>query len=256
MKMPLNIVKVGGAVVENDESLNTLLAAFCSIEGNKILVTGGGRIATQMAKDLGIESVMIEGRRITDEPMLKIVTMVYAGYVNKNVVAELQAKGVNAIGLCGADMNIISCMKRPIGRIDYGYVGDVKNVNARALRTLIDAGAVPVLCPITHDGLGQLLNTNADTIASSIAAALAVDYDVTLTYCFEKNGVLLDPDDPKSVIREMRKEDFERYRDEEIVSGGMIPKLENAFNAIDAGVNKVVITNAQNLGTDSGTECI
>lgn len=256
MKMPLNIVKVGGAVVENDESLNTLLAAFCSIEGNKMLVTGGGKIATQMAKDLGIESVMIEGRRITDEPMLKIVTMVYAGYVNKNVVAELQAKGVNAIGLCGADMNIISCVKRPIGRIDYGYVGDVKSVNATALKTLVDASAVPVLCPITHDGLGQLLNTNADTIASSIAAAMAVDYDVTLTYCFEKNGVLLDPDDPKSVIREMRKEDFERYRDEEIVSGGMIPKLENAFNAIDAGVNKVVITNAQNLGTDSGTECI
>lgn len=256
MKKPLNIVKVGGAVVENDESLNTLLAAFCSIEGNKILVTGGGKIATKIAADLGVQSCMIEGRRITDEPMLKIVTMVYAGYVNKNVVAELQAKGVNAIGLCGADMNIISCTKRPIGKIDYGFVGDVKNVNATALRTLIDAGAVPVLCPITHDGLGQLLNTNADTIASSIASALAVDYDVTLTYCFEKNGVLRDPDDPASVIREMRKADFERYREDEIVSGGMIPKLENAFNAIDAGVNKVVITNAQNLGTDSGTECI
>ncbi len=256
MKKPLNIVKVGGAVVENDESLNTLLAAFCSIEGNKILVTGGGKIATKIAADLGVTSTMIEGRRITDEPMLKIVTMVYAGYVNKNVVAELQAKGVNAIGLCGADMNIIGCTKRPIGKIDYGYVGDVKSVNAKALRTLIDAGAVPVLCPITHDGLGQLLNTNADTIASAIASALAVDYDVTLTYCFEKNGVLRDPDDPTSVIREMRKADFERYREDETVSGGMIPKLENAFGAIDAGVNKVVITNAQNLGTDSGTECI
>ena len=256
MKKPLNIVKVGGAVVENDESLNTLLAAFCSIEGNKILVTGGGKIATKIAADLGVTSTMIEGRRITDEPMLKIVTMVYAGYVNKNVVAELQAKGVNAIGLCGADMNIIGCTKRPIGKIDYGYVGDIKSVNAKALRTLIDAGAVPVLCPITHDGLGQLLNTNADTIASAIASALAVDYDVTLTYCFEKNGVLRDPDDPTSVIREMRKADFERYREDETVSGGMIPKLENAFGAIDAGVNKVVITNAQNLGTDSGTECI
>lgn len=256
MKKPLNIVKVGGAVVENDESLNTLLAAFCSIEGNKILVTGGGKIATKIAADLGVTSTMIEGRRITDEPMLKIVTMVYAGYVNKNVVAELQAKGVNAIGLCGADMNIIGCTKRPVGKIDYGYVGDVKSVNAKALRTLIDAGAVPVLCPITHDGLGQLLNTNADTIASAIASALAVDYDVTLTYCFEKNGVLRDPDDPTSVIREMRKADFERYREDETVSGGMIPKLENAFGAIDAGVNKVVITNAQNLGTDSGTECI
>lgn len=256
MKKTLNIVKVGGSVVENDESLNTLLGAFCSIKGNKILVTGGGKIATRLAAELGIPSVMIEGRRITDEPMLRIVTMVYAGLVSKNVVAELQAKGVNAIGLCGADMNIINCVKRPVGRIDYGFVGDVKNVNATALRTLIDAGAVPVLCPITHDGLGQLLNTNADTIASSIASALAADYDVTLTYCFEKNGVLLDPDDPTSVIREMRKADFERYRDEEIVSGGMIPKLENAFNAIEAGVNKVVITNAQNLGTDSGTECL
>lgn len=256
MKKPLNIVKVGGAVVENDASLNTLLAAFCAIKGNKMLVTGGGKIATKMAADLGIASNMIEGRRITDEPMLRIVTMVYAGLVNKNVVAELQAKGVNAIGLCGADMDIIRCTRRPVGRIDYGFVGDVKSVNADALRTLIDAGAVPVLCPITHDGLGQLLNTNADTIASSLAAALAVDYDVTLTYCFEKNGVLLDPDDPTSVIREMRKPDFERYRDEEVVSGGMIPKLENAFNAIDAGVNKVVITNAQNLGTDSGTEII
>lgn len=256
MKKPLNIVKVGGAVVENDASLNTLLAAFCAIKGNKMLVTGGGKIATKMAADLGIASNMIEGRRITDEPMLRIVTMVYAGLVNKNVVAELQAKGVNAIGLCGADMDIIRCTRRPVGRIDYGFVGDVKSVNADALRTLIDAGAVPVLCPITHDGLGQLLNTNADTIASSLAAALAVDYDVTLTYCFEKNGVLLDPDDPTSVIREMRKSDFERYRDEEVVSGGMIPKLENAFNAIDAGVNKVVITNAQNLGTDSGTEII
>lgn len=256
MKKPLNIVKVGGAVVENDASLNTLLAAFCAIKGNKMLVTGGGKIATKMAADLGIASNMIEGRRITDEPMLRIVTMVYAGLVNKNVVAELQAKGVNAIGLCGADMDIIRCTRRPVGRIDYGFVGDVKSVNADALRTLIDAGAVPVLCPITHDGLGQLLNTNADTIASSLAAALAVDYDVTLTYCFEKNGVLLDPDDPTSVIREMRKHDFERYRDEEVVSGGMIPKLENAFNAIDAGVNKVVITNAQNLGTDSGTEII
>ena len=251
MKKSLNIVKVGGQVVEDDASLNTLLGSFCSIQGNKILVTGGGRTATKIASDMGIES-----RRITDEPMLKIVTMVYAGLVNKNVVAELQAKGVNAVGLCGADLNIIRSAKRPEGVISYGFVGDVKEVNTKALKMLIDSGAVPVLCPITHDGLGQLLNTNADTIASSLAQALAVEYDVTLTFCFEKNGVLLDPDDPSSVIREMRKADYERYLAEDVISGGMIPKLDNAFAAIDAGVNKVVITNANNLGTDSGTEII
>lgn len=256
MKKPLNIVKVGGQVVEDDASLNTLLGTFCSIEGSKILVTGGGKVATRIASELGIESHMLNGRRITDEPMLKVVTMVYAGLVNKNVVAELQAKGVNAIGLCGADLDIIHSVKRPEKPIDYGYVGDVKSVNTAALKMLVDAGAVPVLCPITHDGLGQLLNTNADTIASSIAAALAVEYDVTLTFCFEKNGVLLNPDDPDSVIREMRKEDYQRYLDQDIIAGGMIPKLENAFAAIDAGVNKVVITNARNLGSDCGTEII
>lgn len=256
MKKELIIVKVGGKIVEDDASLNTLLSSFCSIRGNKILVTGGGRTATKIAADLGFESHMVNGRRITDEPMLKVVTMVYAGLVNKNVVAELQAKGVNAVGLCGADMNIIRSAKRPDGVISYGFVGDVKEVNTAALKMLIEAGAVPVLCPITHDGLGQLLNTNADTIASSIASALALEYNVTLIYCFEKNGVLLDPEDPSSVIKEMRKSDYERYLAEEVISGGMIPKLDNAFAAIDAGVNKVVITNANHLGTDSGTEII
>lgn len=256
MKKTLNIVKVGGQVVEDDSRLNTLLSGFCAIPGCKMLVTGGGRTATRMASELGIESHMLNGRRITDEPMLRVVTMVYAGYVSKNVVAELQAKGVNAIGLCGADLDIIRCVKRPAVKIDYGYVGDVKSVNTRELKMLIDAGAVPVLCPITHDGMGQLLNTNADTIASALASALAVEYDVTLTYCFEKKGVLADPDDEDSVIREIRKADFERMREDGSVSEGMIPKLENAFAAIDAGVNKVVITNADNLGQDSGTEII
>lgn len=256
MKKTLNIVKVGGQVVEDDTSLNTLLGSFCQIQGNKLLVTGGGRTATAIAAQLGIESHMIEGRRITDEPMLRIVTMVYAGLVNKNVVAELQAKGINAIGLCGADMDMIRSAKRPEGKVDYGFVGDPKAVNTAALKMLIDAGAVPVFCALTHDGLGQLLNTNADTIASTLAAALAEEYDVTLTFCFEKNGVLTDPDNPDSVIREIRKADFEQYREQEIISGGMIPKLENAFAAIDAGVNKVVITNAAHLGTDSGTEII
>lgn len=256
MKKKLTIVKVGGAVVEDDSRLNTLLDAFCSIPGFKLLVTGGGRTATSVASELGIESHMLNGRRITDEAMLRVVTMVYAGLVNKNVVAELQAKGENAVGLCGADLDIIRCVKRPAAVIDYGYVGDVKSVNVNELKMLIDAGVVPVLCPITHDGAGQLLNTNADTIASALASALATEYDVTLVFCFEKKGVLADPDDENSVIREMRKADYERYKEEEVVSGGMIPKLDNAFAAIDAGVNMVVITNAENLGKDSGTEII
>lgn len=256
MKKSLNIVKVGGQVVENDARLNKLLEGFSAIDGFKMLVTGGGRTATAIASELGIESHMLNGRRITDEPMLRVVTMVYAGYVSKNVVAELQAKGLNAIGLCGADLDIIRCVKRPANPIDFGFVGDVKSVNVKELKMLIDAGAVPVLCPITHDGMGQLLNTNADTIASALASALASDYDVTLTYCFEKKGVLSDPDDEDSVIPEIRKADFERMREEGTVSDGMIPKLDNAFAAIDAGVNKVVITNAESLGTDSGTEII
>lgn len=256
MKKTLNIVKVGGQVVEDDSRLNTLLGGFCAIPGFKMLVTGGGRTATRIASELGIESHMLNGRRITDEPMLRVVTMVYAGLVNKNVVAELQAKGINAIGLSGADLDIIRSVKRPAVPIDYGFVGDIKKVNVRELKMLIDAGAVPVFCALTHDGMGQMLNTNADTIASALAAALAVEYDVTLTFCFEKPGVLADPDDETSVIREIRREDFERMREDGTVSDGMIPKLDNAFSAIDAGVNKVVITNAESLGKDCGTEII
>lgn len=256
MKAPINIVKVGGQVVEDEASLHLLLDAFCELKGNRILVTGGGRVATGIASKLGLESLMLNGRRITDEPMLHVVTMVYAGLVSKTVVAELQARGVNAVGLCGADMNIIRSVRRPAAPIDYGFVGDVSEVNVPALRTLVGSGAVPVLCPITHDGAGQLLNTNADTIAQSVASALAAEYDVTLTFCFEKNGVLLDPEDPSSVIRELRYEDYRRYREAELISGGMIPKLDNAFAAIDSGVNKVVITNAAALGKDSGTEII
>ena len=256
MKLPLNVIKVGGQVIEDDGSLDKLLGAFCAIPGRKILVTGGGRTATKVAADLGIESHMLNGRRITDEPMLKVVTMVYAGLVNKNVVAELQAKGVNAVGLTGADLNVIRSRKRPVKTIDYGYVGDVTAVNVKELKLLVDAGVVPVLCPITHDGLGQLYNTNADTIASELAKALAVEYDVTLTFCFEKKGVLRNPEDEDSVIPEIRKADFEALCEEGVISDGMIPKLDNAFAAIDAGVNKVIITNAACLGSDSGTEII
>lgn len=256
MKKSLTIVKAGGAVVEDNARLNSLIDAFCNIDGYKMLVTGGGRTATSVAASMGIESHMIEGRRITDSAMLEVVTMVYAGLVSKNVVAELQAKGVNSIGLCGADMNIIRCIKRPVGRIDYGYVGDIDTVNVKELKMLINTGVVPVFCPITHNGMGQLLNTNADTIASALASSLASEYDVTLIYCFEKNGVLADPEDESSVIQEITRESYMELRQMEVISGGMIPKIDNAFAAIDAGVNKVLITNAENLGKDSGTEIV
>lgn len=253
MRQELTIVKVGGQVVEDEASLSGLLDAFCRIEGNKLLVTGGGRTATALAASMGIESHMVDGRRITDKPMLDIVTMVYAGLINKRVVSQLQARGVNAIGLSGADLNVIRSDKRSGTAIDYGYVGDVREVGIDALSMLIGAGAVPVMCAITHDCKGQLLNTNADTIASSLAQALAGIYDVTLTFCFEKDGVMRDPDDPSSVIPAISREMFAQLRESGVVSGGMIPKLDNAFAAIDAGVRKVVITKASNLGTDAGT---
>lgn len=256
MKEKLNIVKVGGAVVEDEAALSGLLDAFCKVQGNKLLVTGGGRTATKIAASLGIESKMVGGRRITDAETLKVVTMVYAGLVNKNVVAALQARGVNAIGLSGADMDLIRSNKRPAGEIDYGYVGDPKSVNVDAASTLINAGAVPVVCAITHDGNGQLLNTNADTIASTLASALASAYDVTLTFCFEKKGVLCNPEDEDSVIPTITRDNYGKLLEDGIVSCGMIPKLDNAFASIAAGVKEVVITNSNCLGTDSGTRII
>ena len=252
----LTVLKVGGAVVEDPQALDAFLAGFAAMQGLKVLVHGGGRAATKVAAQLGVPTRMVDGRRITDADMLRVVTMVYGGLVNKGVVAALQARGVNALGLTGADLGCMLAVKRPVKDIDYGFVGDMERVDTSILADLIARGVVPVMAPLCFDGKGSLLNTNADTIASSLAQALAVEYDVTLTFCFEKNGVLLDPDDPSSVIREMRKADYERYLAEDVISGGMIPKLDNAFAAIDAGVNKVVITNANNLGTDSGTEII
>lgn len=252
----IEIVKAGGQVIEDKEVLGGLLDAFGAIEGRKILVTGGGKLATEFASRLGIESRMVDGRRITDVPMLEVVTMVYGGLVNRNVVAGLQARGVNAIGLCGADMDIVRSVKRPVKEIDYGFAGDVEKVDVKALKSLLDAGAVPVLCPITHDGRGQLLNTNADTIASSVASALASVYEVSLTFCFEKDGVLLDRDDPSSVISRLDSAAYRRYRDSGAIAGGMIPKLDNAFAAAKAGVKRVVITSAGSLGKDKGTVII
>ena len=205
----LTLIKVGGKIVEEASSLQRLLTDFAAISGHKLLVHGGGRSATRIAEQLGIESRMVDGRRITDAETLRVVTMVYGGLVNKNIVAGLQARGVNALGLTGADMDVIRSVKRPVKDIDYGYVGDVERVDARLLGDLIARGVVPVMAPLTHDGAGNLLNTNADTIASETARALAARFDVTLVYCFEKKGVLRDPDDEDSVIPSLNRRSFE-----------------------------------------------
>lgn len=254
MKERITIVKVGGAVVEDEQQLSQLLKDFAAIEGRKVLVHGGGRRATKVAAALGIESHMVYGRRITDSDMLEVVTMVYGGLVNKNLVARLQAQGVNALGLTGADMDVIRSHRRPLkDGIDYGFVGDVDQANGTMLSTLIEAGITPVMAPLTHDGKGQMLNTNADTIASETAKALATQYDVTLIYSFEKKGVLKNPDDDDSVIETITHEDFERYKANGTIGGGMIPKIENALAAVDAGVSRVIITLASAIDGQHGT---
>lgn len=253
MKEKLTIIKVGGKIVEEEETLHRLLADFSAIEGHKLLVHGGGRSATRLAARLGIENKMVNGRRITDAETLQVVTMVYGGLVNKNIVAGLQARGVNAIGLTGADMDVIRSVKRPVREVDYGFVGDVEKVNAEFLATLIRDDMVPVMAPLTHDGQGSMLNTNADTIAGETAKALAPLFDVTLVYCFEKKGVLLDENNDDSVIPAITPQDFKNYVEQGVVQGGMIPKLENSFSAIDAGVTQVIITQASAIGGEGGT---
>ena len=250
----VTVVKVGGAIVEVSELLTRLLKDFAAIPGKKVLVHGGGRRATKVAAALGIESKMVNGRRITDADMLEVVTMVYGGLVNKNLVAKLQANGVNALGLTGADMDVIHSHKRPLkDGIDFGFVGDVERANGKMLQTLINEGITPVMAPLTHDGKGNILNTNADTIASETAKALAPYYDVTLIYSFEKKGVLSNPEDDDSVIPVITHADFERYKADGTVAGGMIPKLENALAAIDAGVKEVIITLATAIDGKHGT---
>ena len=254
MKEKLTIVKVGGAVVEDEAQLAQLLKDFSAIPGRKVLIHGGGRRATQVAASLGIESKMVGGRRITDAEMLSVVTMVYGGLVNKNLVARLQANGVNALGLTGADIDVIRSHKRPLkDGIDFGFVGDVDRADGQMLSRLIEAGITPVMAPLTHDGQGNILNTNADTIASETAKALASIYDVTLIYSFEKKGVLSNPDDDDSVIPTINRADFERYKADGTISGGMLPKIENALSAIDAGVSRVIITLATAIDGHSGT---
>ena len=254
MREKITVVKVGGAVVEDEAQLTLLLKHFSAISGRKVLIHGGGRRATQVAASLGIESKMVNGRRITDKDMLSVVTMVYGGLVNKNLVARLQANGVNALGLTGADVDVIHSHKRPIkDGVDFGFVGDVDKADGEMLSKLIEAGITPVMAPLTHDGQGNILNTNADTIASETAKALAPYYDVTLIFSFEKKGVLSNPDDDNSVIPTITRADFERYKADGTISGGMLPKIENALSAIDAGVSRVIITLATAIDGESGT---
>ena len=253
MREKLTVIKVGGKIVEEDATLNRLLDDFAAIEGHKVLVHGGGRSATKLATQLGVESKMVNGRRITDAETLKVVTMVYGGLVNKNRVAGLQARGVNALGLTGADMNVIRSVKRPVQEVDYGFVGDVEKVDASLLSDLIHKGVVPVMAPLTHDGKGHMLNTNADTIAGEAAKALAKHFEVTLMFCFEKKGVLKDENDDESVIPEIDRTAFEQYVEAGVIQGGMIPKLENSFQAIDAGVKQVIITQASDIHLGKGT---
>ncbi len=253
----LTVIKVGGAVVEDDLQLTRLLERFAAIEGKKVLVHGGGRRATKVAAALGIESMMVNGRRVTDAAMLEVVTMVYGGLVNKNLVARLQALGINAIGLTGADMNAIKAHKRPLQKVrmadgetrdvDFGFVGDVDSADGAMLSALIEQGVTPVMAPLTHDGEGHILNTNADTIASATATALAPYYDVTLVFAFEKKGVLSDPDDEDSVIPVITRADYERYVADGTIAGGMMPKIENSLAALDKGVGEVKITCVDNL---------
>lgn len=238
----IKVIKIGGNVIDNASALSAFQKDFARMEGDKILIHGGGKIATQISQKLGIETVMVGGRRVTDRSTLDVVTMVYGGLISKNMVAALQSLGCNAIGLSGADGNAIVSHKRITQDVDYGYVGDVDRVNAANIKKLTDAGFTPVFCAITHDACGTLLNTNADTVASAVACGVAELDDVQLIFCFEKNGVLSDPDDDTSVIPHIDSALYASLKESGVVSGGMLPKLENAFGALRAGVKKVIIT--------------
>jgi len=240
-KNPLTLIKIGGNIIDNAAELKQFLVDFSKIEGYKVLVHGGGKSATKMAESIGLVPQMIDGRRITDVAMLDVVVMVYAGLINKNIVAQLQANNINAIGFSGADGNLIRSSKRNHPTINYGFVGDVQKVNTVLLETLVTNGIVPVFCAITHDGNGQLLNTNADTIASELAIALSSFFDVTLNYCFEKPGVLFDAEDDNSVIEKINPELYSRLKAEKAIHSGMIPKLDNCFNSLSKGVQKIKI---------------
>ena len=243
----ITVVKIGGNVIDNPAAMKRFLKEFAALEGPKILVHGGGKLATRLAERLELKVQMVDGRRITDEAMLEVVTMVYGGLVNKRIVAGLQALGIDAVGLTGADMNIVLSDKRKVSAVDYGWVGDVKRVNAEAVATLIESGCCPVVAPLTHDGCGHMLNTNADTMAGEMAKAMAARYDVTLMFCFEKPGVLADENDDSSLIPTITPAVLDDLKCRGVVSGGMIPKLDNAIACVSAGVESVVITQADRI---------
>lgn len=246
------VIKVGGAIVERPKDLAALLERFSKVEGMKVLVHGGGRTATDLAERLGIETRMVEGRRVTDAETLDVVTMVYGGLVNKKVVAQLQARGVNALGLTGADMNVIRSKRRaPKNGTDYGFVGDPVRVDGERLLALMKSGIVPVMSPLTHDGEGSMLNTNADTIAGETAKALAKLCDVELVFCFEHKGVLADAGNPDSVIAHIDKAAFELLKADGTVSGGMLPKITNCLEAVEAGVKRVRITRPEDIAREN-----
>jgi acetylglutamate kinase len=249
----LTVIKVGGAVLEDEASLSGFLDRFVVLPGLKILVHGGGRAATKLSEKLNVESKLVEGRRITDTDTLEIVTMVYGGLVNKKTVAALQSRGCNAAGFTGADMNLITSQKRPVQDIDYGFVGDITKVNHKALADLLNIGITPVIAPLTHDGKGQLLNTNADTMASAIAVAMSNVFAVSLVFCFEKPGVLSNADDENSVISDLTPESYQSFKDQGIIHSGMIPKIDNSFDALQKGVKQVIITSASTLDINTGT---
>ncbi|WP_027137681.1 acetylglutamate kinase [Gaetbulibacter saemankumensis] len=246
-KEKLSIVKIGGNIIEDDTALNAFLQLFSNLKGKKILVHGGGKRATHIASKLGIESKMLNGRRITDAETLEVITMVYGGLVNKNVVAKLQAQEVNAIGLTGADANSILSDKRPIKEVDFGFVGDVKKVNYKAVDKLISADFTPVFCAITHDGNGQLLNTNADTITSQLAVGMSQVYETSIYYCFELNGVLKDINDKNSVIKHIDTKLYRELLQQGVIADGMLPKLENCFDALNNGVKTINMGNTAML---------
>ena len=247
MNEKLFIVKIGGNIIDDEKTLSSFLADFAEIDGRKILVHGGGKLATRMAEQLDIPQQVVDGRRITDAATLKIVTMVYAGYINKNIVAQLQANNCNAMGLCGADGDSILAHKRKHPVMDYGFVGDVDTINTSLLESLLEQHITIVFAPITHDQQGQLLNTNADTISQEIAKAMSTAYDVHLIYSFEKPGVLLDAEDDTSVISELNPAYYQKLKSEQNIFAGMIPKLDNAFAALKSGVKTVVIGKANAL---------
>lgn len=247
MKETLYVIKIGGNIIDDDKKLNAFLRSFSSIDERKILVHGGGKLATQLAEKMGITQHVVDGRRITDAETLKIVTMVYAGYINKNIVARLQANQCNAIGLCGADGDVILAHKRKHPVMDYGFVGDVDAINSFLVKSLLEQNITIVFAPITHDQEGQLLNTNADTIAQEVAKGMSGDYDVNLVYSFEKSGVLLDANDDTTVIGQINPAYYQQLKAKQKIFAGMIPKLDNAFTALSSGVKKVIIGKAENL---------